>query len=119
MRDLQLLAMLDEVGSLSAAAAALSLTQPAVSKILVELEQIFGSRLFERGRRGVEPTPIGLAAIRRARSIVGELGLASAELKAMREGAAGLLQLGTFSITDIVPIPASRSGSGKERSPSC
>ena len=103
MRDLQLLAMLDEVGSLSAAAAALSLTQPAVSKILVELEQIFGSRLFERGRRGVEPTPIGLAAIRRARSIVGELGLASAELKAMREGAAGLLQLGTFSITDIVP----------------
>lgn len=103
MRHFQLLSLLAERGSLSAAAAALALTQPAVSKMLRELEQAFGARLFERGRRGVEPTASGLAAIRHARTMLGEVALVSDEVQAMREGASALLQVGTLSITATVP----------------
>jgi DNA-binding transcriptional LysR family regulator len=43
--------------SLSAAAEALSLTQPAVSGHVAALETMLGRRLFERTRRGVLPLP--------------------------------------------------------------
>jgi len=38
------------------AADALSVTQPAISKTLRELEEALGVRLFDRGRRGATPT---------------------------------------------------------------
>jgi DNA-binding transcriptional LysR family regulator len=43
-------------GSLTAAAAQRSLSQPAVSHQLAALERSVGEPLFVRGRRGVEPT---------------------------------------------------------------
>jgi LysR family transcriptional regulator, pca operon transcriptional activator len=45
--------------SLVKAADALSITQPAVSKTLKELEEILQVRLFERSRKGVELTQFG------------------------------------------------------------
>ncbi|MGW9112251.1 LysR family transcriptional regulator [Microbacterium sp. NPDC055683] len=44
-------------GSLSGAARTLGLTQPAVTAQLQALERAQGQRLFERGARGVIPTP--------------------------------------------------------------
>ena len=44
---------------LGRAAASLSLSQPAMSKTLAELEQIVGERLFERGRHGAVLTHSG------------------------------------------------------------
>lgn len=44
-------------GSLSGAARRLGLTQPTVTAQLQTLERITGGRLFERGARGVTPTP--------------------------------------------------------------
>lgn len=103
MRHFHLLALLDELGSLTDAAAALSLSQPAVSKMLFEIEDAFGSPLFERGRRGVYPTPSGHAAIRRARTMVGEISMVADEVRSIDLGARSLLQIGTFSVTSIVP----------------
>lgn len=104
LRHLQLLTLLREEGSLRAAAEALSLTQPAVSKMLHEIEQAFGARLFERGRRGVLPNASGLAAIRLARVVLGEVGRGAEEIDAVQGGATGILRVGTLSITSIVPI---------------
>lgn len=103
LRHLQLLTLLGEEGSLRAAAEALSLTQPAVSKMLHEIEQAFGTRLFERGRRGVLPNAPGQAAIRLARVVLGEVGRGAEELDAVRGGATAILRIGTLSITSIVP----------------
>jgi len=103
MKHFQLLSVLGRRGTLSAASETLALTQPAVSKMLRELELAFGARLFERGRRGVEPTALGRAAIRHARTMIGEVELLADELRAMRQGATALLRLGTLSITAIVP----------------
>ena len=46
-----------EAGSFSGAGNALYMTQSAVSQHMQDLEARFGVRLFERGRRGVVPTP--------------------------------------------------------------
>lgn len=46
-------------GSLSEAAQALHVTQPAVSRTLKELEALVGETLMERGRGGVALTPAG------------------------------------------------------------
>lgn len=46
-----------DAGSFSGAGNALYMTQSAVSQHMQDLEARFGVRLFERGRRGVVPTP--------------------------------------------------------------
>ena len=51
-RHLQCFLAVMQFGSVQRAADSLSITQPAVSKTIGELESILGVRLFERGRRG-------------------------------------------------------------------
>lgn len=91
MKHFQLLSELGRRGTLGAAAEALALTLPAVSKMLREIGLALGARLFERGRRGVEPTELGRAAIRHARTVIGEVGLLADELQVMDRGASALL----------------------------
>lgn len=102
LRHLQLLSLLEETGSVRGAADALSLSQPAVSKMLSEIEAAFGMRLFDRGRRGVLANAHGRSAIRRARVVLNELRGAAQEMQSARDGG-GLLRLGTLSVTDVVP----------------
>jgi DNA-binding transcriptional LysR family regulator len=103
LRHLELLVALGEVGTMRAAAAGLHLSQPAISKMLIETEEALGARLFERSRQGVQPTPAGAAAVRRARVVLGELAHARDEVEAIRRGASGVLRVGTFSVTAAVP----------------
>lgn len=56
-RHLQCFLAIAQHCSLQKAATALSISQPAVSKTIKELEEILKIRLFERGRRGAEMTP--------------------------------------------------------------
>lgn len=51
-------------GSLARAADILSISQPAISKTLKELEDLLEARLFERSRQGVELTPAGTRFMR-------------------------------------------------------
>ncbi|HSW18316.1 MAG TPA: pca operon transcription factor PcaQ [Ramlibacter sp.] len=76
LRHLHSLVAVSEQGSLVRAADALSVTQPAVSKTLAELEDIVGQRLFERGPRGVVLTDVGQQLLRYAGS----------SLRTLREG---------------------------------
>jgi DNA-binding transcriptional LysR family regulator len=50
-----------ERGSITSAARDLGVSQPAVSKLIRNLEGHTGARLLERSSRAVRPTPIGLA----------------------------------------------------------
>jgi LysR family transcriptional regulator, pca operon transcriptional activator len=58
-RHLQCFLAVFQLGSVQRAAVSLSITQPAVSKTIAELESILGIALFERGRRGAVPTREG------------------------------------------------------------
>ncbi|HET7203489.1 MAG TPA: LysR substrate-binding domain-containing protein [Steroidobacteraceae bacterium] len=75
--DLNLLVVFDTVyaeGGITAAAAKLNLSQPAVSHALARLRNVFGEPLFERRGRGITPTPL-------ARSIAGPVREALATMQ--------------------------------------
>ena len=57
LRHLQCFVAIAQLGTLRAAAQAMSVSQPAVTKTLSELEDLLGTRLFVRGRRGAALTP--------------------------------------------------------------
>lgn len=94
LRDLETLIAVAQAGGIRRAAAALHLSQPAVSKAMQELEDVLGVRLFERGRRGVEATMFGEALVRRARAVVDELHNALVELDWLSDPDSGEVRVG-------------------------
>lgn len=70
---LRLLKEVHARGSLRAAAQALNLTQPAISKALTEIETAFGFVLFLRTARGLTPTVQGDVVVRGAILLLEEL----------------------------------------------
>lgn len=103
LRHLELLVNLADAGTMRAAAGRLHLSQPAISKMLAEVEDVFGGRLFERSRQGVQVTAAGRAAVHRSRIVLGELTQASDEVGAICRGTSAILRVGTFSVTVVVP----------------
>ncbi|HDT2630055.1 TPA: LysR family transcriptional regulator [Klebsiella pneumoniae subsp. pneumoniae] len=59
LRHLHSFVAVAQQGTLGRAAETLNLSQPALSKTLNELEQLTGTRLFERGRLGAQLTLVG------------------------------------------------------------
>ena len=59
LRHLHTFVAAAQQGTLGRAAETLNLSQPALSKTLNELEQLTGTRLFERGRLGAQLTLVG------------------------------------------------------------
>jgi DNA-binding transcriptional LysR family regulator len=100
----QFLAVATE-GSLSAAAAALAMTQPALTKNIQKLEREAGARLFERLPRGVALTAFGRVLLVHARRVEAECRAADLRLAAVRRARPAVLRVGAglmFS-TAIVP----------------
>jgi len=98
LRHLQLLVALDEFRHLGRAAEFLSVTQPAVSKTLVEIERMFDLPLFVRSTRGTEPTAYGTAVVRFARSVLADYGRTRDEIAAVASGAAGRTSVGAMVV---------------------
>jgi LysR family transcriptional regulator for metE and metH len=73
VRDLELVLSLAAAGSTAGAAAALHITQSAVSRALCQAEDKIGARLFERTARGVAPTPAGERLVQGAGTLLAEL----------------------------------------------
>ena len=69
LRHLELLAALSETATMRGAAARLHLSQPAISKMLGEIEGCFGARLFERSHQGIPANALGASAVFRARGL--------------------------------------------------
>jgi DNA-binding transcriptional LysR family regulator len=98
LRHLQLVVALDEFRHLGRASEFLSLTQPAVSKSLAEIERMFGLDLFVRSTRGTEPTPYGATVVRFARSVLADFGRTRDEIAAVASGAAGRVSVGAMVV---------------------
>ncbi len=84
-----------ELGSFSAAAERLSLTQPAVSLQVRQLEQRLGVRLLERTGRRSTPTAAGLVLLEHVRRIDAAVAGALDALAEHASGVAGRVRLGT------------------------
>ncbi len=94
-----------ETGSVTLAAKALHLSQPAASQQLRDLERALGVRLLDRAKGKIIPTRAGeaiLAAARRAQSAAEDIVAAAAEF---RDGETGRLRLGTGATACIYLLP--------------
>jgi DNA-binding transcriptional LysR family regulator len=95
LRDLDILTALIDTGSMGKAAATLNISQPAVSKAIAELERALGVRLVDRNRRGIIPTPFGLALKKRSVAIFNDLRQSVQDIDFLSDPTMGELRLGT------------------------
>ena len=78
------------------AADACSISQPALSLQIKELESMFGAPLVERGSRQIRLTPVGEALLEKARRILLEVEELTDLMRASHEPLAGRLRLGVI-----------------------
>jgi DNA-binding transcriptional LysR family regulator len=95
LRDLHILLAVIQHGSMAKAATALSISQPAVSKAIADMEHTVGLRLLDRSRHGIEATTYGEALVRHGRAIFDELRLATQELDFLADPTVGELRIGS------------------------
>jgi len=116
LRHLQLLVALDEFRHLGRTAEFLSVSQPAVSKVLAEVEKMLGMTLFTRSTRGTEPTAAGESLVRFARSVLAQYDVTRDEIEAVASGAAGRVRVGSMGAT--LPVLLAQAVARlKDRSP--
>jgi DNA-binding transcriptional LysR family regulator len=87
------------------AAAQLGVSQPAVSKVMGDLEYTLGVRLLDRNRRGVEPTTYGEALLRRGLAAFDELNQGVREIEFLADSAQGDVRIECLEAVVSVFLP--------------
>src|ERR687895_2700856 len=105
VKQLRVLKEVSERGSFSAAAEALSYTQPAVSQQIAALEKRAGATLVDRTSRGVRLTDAGRALVEHAEVVLSRLAAAEAELEAMASIRGGRVRLASFPTAGASLLP--------------
>jgi DNA-binding transcriptional LysR family regulator len=105
VKQLKVLKAVSEHGSFSAAAEALSYTQPAISQQIAALEKQAGATLVDRGSRGVTLTEAGSTLVEHAEVVLARLSAAEAELEAMRGVRGGRVRLSSFPTAGASLLP--------------
>src|SRR3954449_12946837 len=112
VKQLRVLKAVSDHGSFSAAADALSYSQPAISpptaaqklsypqpaisQQIAALEKRAGTTLVDRGSRGVRLTDAGRALVEHAEVVIARLAAAEAELEAIAGVRGGRVRLSSF-----------------------
>ncbi len=96
--------------SMQAAARSLRISQPAVSKLIQDLEDTLGARLFVRTRRGVSLTEAGRTLAVRSEQLLNDLAATCEEVAAVSMGATGSVRIGVLpvAVTKLLPSTLSR-----------
>lgn len=103
--QLEAFAAVAELGSFSAAAARLNLSQPAVSFQIRQLERRFGARLVERVGRRAQPTAAGRELLPHIRRIEATVAGAVEAMAGHAQGVAGRVRIGTGATACIYLLP--------------
>ncbi|HEX5213046.1 MAG TPA: LysR family transcriptional regulator [Pseudolabrys sp.] len=105
LRDLHVFATVAKEGSMARAAQRLGITQPAVSKVVADLEHTLKVRLLDRGRRGVELTTYGRALLRRGTAAFDELKQSVLDIESLADPASGELRIGCSEAIAVANLP--------------
>ena len=110
MRALECLVTIVEQGSLTKAAAALHMSQSALSHQIAAIERELGTPVVERLPRGVRPTAAGLAAVAEARIAVAPADRAVMAGRRVAAGSGGRIRIACAeTMTAWVLVPVLRS----------
>jgi LysR family transcriptional regulator for metE and metH len=99
LRDLRLVAAIDQHGGVTKASAVLHLTQSALSHQLADLERRLGTAVFARVGRRLVLTPAGERLREAARTILPSVAAATAEVRGIAEQREAVLRFSTECYT--------------------
>jgi DNA-binding transcriptional LysR family regulator len=105
MRRLRVLHAVSAHGSVTAAAAALGYSAPAVSQQLAALEREVGMQLTERAGRGIGLTTAAGLLVAHTDALLAQLDAAEADLAALRDQVAGRVRLAAFPSAAATIVP--------------
>jgi DNA-binding transcriptional LysR family regulator len=105
LRDLRVFFIVVQSGSFAKAAAQLRVSQPAVSQVIAELEHSLDAKLFDRSRRGVEPTVYAHALLSRGRAAFDELKQGIRDIEFLADPGVGELRIGSTTATTDTLLP--------------
>src|SRR5579872_2201729 len=94
LRDLDTLMVVARSRSMAKAAAQLSMSQPAVSKAIADIERTLGVRLLDRNSNGVEPTRYGQVLLKWGSAIFDDVAQSIKEIELVADPTAGELCIG-------------------------
>src|SRR4051812_30065919 len=94
LRDLHAFFAVVHCRSMAKAALQLGVSQPAVSKIIADLEHALGVRLLDRSPHGVEPTVFGHALLKRGTAAFDELKQGIRDIEFLADPATGEVKIG-------------------------
>jgi DNA-binding transcriptional LysR family regulator len=103
--QLRALCSVVDLGTISAAARQLNLTQPAVSQQIRELEARVGVPLLERLGRRIQPTAAGNELAERARRIEFDVDAALHAMRRYQEGYLGRVRIGAAAVVTAYLLP--------------
>jgi DNA-binding transcriptional LysR family regulator len=106
VRRLRVLHAVSTYGSVTAAAAALGYSAPAISQQLAALERDVGMRLTERAGRGIELTPAAGILVAHTDALLAGLDAAESDLAALRDQVSGRVGLAAFPSAAAAFVPA-------------
>jgi DNA-binding transcriptional LysR family regulator len=106
LRHLRYFVTLADELSFTAAAARLGISQPPLSQQIQDLEAELRTPLFRRTSRRVELTPAGIAFLDYAQSILGQVGQAVEQARAIGSGKTGRLDIATTGSVLLGPLGA-------------
>lgn len=112
LRHLHTFVAVAQQGTLGRAAETLNLSQPALSKTLNELEQLTGTRLFERGRLGAQLTVPGEQFLTHAVKVLDALNTAGQALNRKEDASADVVRVGALPTAALGILPAAIQQSG-------
>mgnify|MGYP001942014111 CR=1 FL=1 len=105
LRHLHTFVAVAQQGTLGRAAETLSLSQPALSKTLNELEELAGTRLFERGRLGAQLTTMGEQFLTHAVRVLDALNHAGQSFSSAINDQPVVLRLGALTTAAMGMLP--------------
>jgi DNA-binding transcriptional LysR family regulator len=94
LRDLHAFFTVVHSGSMHKAARQLGVSQPAISKVIADLEHLLGVRLLDRSRRGVDATIYGRTLLKHGLVAFDELKQSVRNIEFLADPAAGDLKIG-------------------------
>lgn len=102
--QLEIFAVVAELGSFTAAGQRLAITQSAVSHALKQLETEWGVTLLSRGATGIAVTEVGKSLLVRVRELLGVSEAIRQEVAAVRGVHRGVLRIGSFGTTSSLQL---------------
>lgn len=103
--DLRLFIAIVEAGSISKGAEAAHLALASASARVSGMEALLGTKLLDRGRRGVQPTAAGRTLLHHARTVTSQIERMRGDLRVHASGLKGEIRMlsNTAALVDLLP----------------